>query len=57
MATVIIGGLIILYAVWVLVRRHRDRKAGKMCSCGCGGCASGCRERRSQGGQEDGAGK
>ena len=52
MATVIIGGLIILYAVWVLVRRHRDRKAGKMCSCG-----SGCQERRSQGGQEDGAGK
>lgn len=57
MATVIIGGLIILYAVWVLVRRHRDRKAGKMCSCGCGGCASGCQERRRQGGQEDGAGK
>ena len=44
-ATVIIGGLIILYAVWHWCAEHRGPlKPEKNVQCGCGGCASGCQE-------------
>lgn len=41
MATVIIIGLVALYACYVIVRKIKNIKAGKFCGCGCDGC-SGC---------------
>lgn len=57
MATVIIGGLIILICGVGTGAQAPGPQSRKNVQLRCGGCASGCQERRSQGGQEDGAGK
>jgi hypothetical protein len=34
----VIGGIIAIYAGYVIYKKVKDRKAGKFCSCGCGDC-------------------
>ena len=42
MINYIIGAIILAYAIFVIVRHVKNKKAGKSC-CGCGGsCSSGC---------------
>lgn len=36
----ILGGLIAAYAVYVIYKKVKAAKAGKFCTCGCGGCPS-----------------
>lgn len=42
MATFLIGGLIALYAIYVIVHRVREMRKGKYCSCGCQDCQANC---------------
>lgn len=36
----IIGGLIVIYAGYIIYKKIKAVKAGKFCSCGCGDCPS-----------------
>ena len=49
-ASVIIGVLILLYIVWVILKKRKDIKEGKMCHCGCSGCSaqSSCDKQKGQ---------
>lgn len=46
-ATIILGGLILLYAAIVAVWKIREIKKGNFCS-GCGGNCSGCKSKKSK---------
>lgn len=37
---IMIGGLIAIYAGYVIVKKVKNMKAGKFCDCGCGDCSS-----------------
>lgn len=41
-ATIIIGILIASYAGIVIIKKAKDMKNGKFCSCGCSDCTSSC---------------
>lgn len=43
-ASILIGGLIALYSFFVIRKRMKEIKAGKLCSCSCEGC-SGCAKK------------
>lgn len=43
-ATIIIGALLLLYAVYVIRKKIKDVKAGKFCSCGCSSCSCACKQ-------------
>ncbi|HIU47954.1 MAG TPA: FeoB-associated Cys-rich membrane protein [Candidatus Avimonoglobus intestinipullorum] len=45
MATYIIGGLILLYAGIIVVRKIRAFRRGQYCSCGCSGCSRACAKK------------
>lgn len=38
MAEVILIFFIVIYAAFVIRKKCRDRKSGRMCGCGCLGC-------------------
>ena len=42
--SIIIGGIIILYSLYVIHRRIKEIKAGEFCGGSCGGC-NGCSKR------------
>ena len=43
MAELIIGGLIAVWAGYVIYKKVKDMKKGKFCSCGCESC-TGCKK-------------
>lgn len=43
-ATIIIGLLIASYAGIVIIKKAKDMKNGKFCSCGCSDCTSSCQK-------------
>ena len=46
--SILIGVAILLYAVWVIVRRVKDFRKGKYCSCGCGTCGKCKKEEKAE---------
>lgn len=40
MTTMIVLGIIFIYAGFIIYKKVKDIKAGKYCSCGCGDCPS-----------------
>ena len=47
-ATIIIGGVIGIYAAGVIVRKVRRVRQGQYCDCGCGQCGEGCKSKIGQ---------
>lgn len=43
MVPYIIGGIIIIYVAFVIVKRVKAIKAGHFCNCGCDSCPSKCK--------------
>lgn len=44
-ATIIIGGVIGIYALSVIVQKVRRVRKGQYCDCGCGQCGAGCKAK------------
>lgn len=47
-ATIIIGGVIGIYAAGVIVRKVRRVRQGQYYDCGCGQCGEGCKSKIGQ---------
>ena len=45
MAPYIIGGLVLVYVAFVIVKRVKAIKKGQYCSCGCESCPSSCKTK------------
>lgn len=45
MGSYIVGGIIALAVLGVILRKVRDWRRGKYCSCGCDSCA-GCKKKK-----------
>ena len=44
MVPYIIGGLILCYVAFIIVKRVKEIKKGRYCSCGCDSCTSKCKD-------------
>lgn len=40
MIEILILGVIVIYAGYVVYKKYKDIKKGKFCGCGCDGCSS-----------------
>lgn len=48
MVPYIIAGCVLLYVVFVIVKRVKDIKNGHYCNCGCDNCPSKCNSKVSK---------
>lgn len=45
MSTIIVGGVVLVVAVFAVRKEYRNKKSGKCCSGNCAGCSGGCHTR------------